>query len=69
MDQHRGIYPYYCPYCNKGMLGQKDVKMHLKRWHVNEAAFLCLYCRLDCQRLPDLKRHLEECDRKPVEMD
>ena len=51
MNKHRGIYPYYCPYCQKGFMATSNVKYHMTE-HVATQDFVCKECR---GMLPDLK--------------
>ena len=70
VNQHRGVYPYYCPYCTRGFLSHKDVKLHIRRQHLGFAELRCMYCQAgDFAKVADLKQHLDGCPaaRKAME--
>ena len=61
--RHSGAYPYYCPYCNKGVAGTKDLKTHLKANHNlgGRAGFVCIHCQFELASIHALKDHLMRC--------
>ena len=62
MKRHLGIYPYYCPYCKKGLSGTKDTKKHLKSNHTGLWGYHCVKCVKELETIHLLKDHLKECD-------
>lgn len=57
---HLGLYPYYCPYCNKGESATSNLKSHMRRYHTGVEGFLCNRCNMDFSHVRYLKRHLDE---------
>ena len=68
-NQHRGVYPYYCPYCQKGHCATANLKSHLKNQHnilPSPLLFHCLYCRKGItDKLVDYVRHVNSCVSAP----
>ena len=60
MKRHVGIHQYYCPYCNKGLSGTKDIKRHLKSQHTGLFGFHCVRCRVEFETIHLLKAHLNQ---------
>ena len=60
VQRHQGIYPYRCPYCNKGMNGTSHVKEHITKHHTGLVGYHCNKCRQDFRSVRDLKIHLDE---------
>ena len=64
VNRHRGIYPYYCPYCGKGVHATSNLRKHLRRWHgVVPPGQRCLHCREDVggESVLEYIRHVTEC--------
>ena len=57
---HKGVYPYHCPYCNKGESATANLKSHMKRFHTGIEAFMCIHCKLEFKNVKQLKQHLDE---------
>ena len=62
-NQHKGIYPYYCPYCKKGHSATANLKSHLKTQHgVGGQVLHCLHCRVAItEKLVDYVKHVNGC--------
>ena len=60
MKRHLGIYPYHCPYCNKGLSATGQMKYHLKSQHTGLMGFHCNKCRQEFRHVRQLKFHLEQ---------
>ena len=69
INQHRGLYKYYCPYCSKGHSASINLKLHIKRDHTGIPGFICSWCRQDLGTCARLKSHLEECSQKGQQPD
>ena len=66
-DKHRGIYPYTCPYCNKGHLGTSNLRRHLNSVHNIRDPLRCLYCTSIEAKVTDYVKHVGSCTLRPVE--
>ena len=60
IQRHSGLYPYYCPYCNKGISCTKDMKTHLKAKHTGVRGFTCMICRQEWQSVHELTAHVQQ---------
>ena len=60
MNRHSGVYPYYCPYCTKGLNGTKDTKEHIRAHHTGLHGYHCATCKQEFQHVKNLKAHLDE---------
>ena len=60
VQRHAGIYPYHCPYCDKGLACTNDVRHHLRVKHTGKLGFHCIRCGLEFQSVKLLKKHIEE---------
>ena len=60
VQRHSGVYPYYCPYCGKGVSCTKDMKTHLKARHTGVSGFSCLACRGQYDTVHQLTAHLHQ---------
>ena len=58
--KHINIYPYNCPYCNKGIGNSKNVKNHLKVNHTGLFGFHCIKCRKEFENIHKLRDHLQQ---------
>ena len=61
MKKHAGIYPYHCPYCNKGIHTLDSIKVHIKTHHTGLLGFHCNRCKLEFNQINELKSHLDSC--------
>lgn len=61
--RHQGIYPYHCPYCDKGLSCTNDIKKHLKSVHTGQYGFHCVSCLQQLDSVHALKAHIETCKR------
>ena len=60
MRKHQGIYPYHCPYCNKGLGATQLVKRHLMTSHTGLLGFHCITCKQEFQNVLQLTLHLQQ---------
>ena len=65
MKRHKGVYLYYCPYCNKGINSTTDTKEHIRVHHTGLNGYHCRKCGKEFQHLSDLKSHIDadSCDK------
>ena len=65
-NQHRGIYPYYCPYCNKGHTGTSHLRGHLRTNHRIQEPLRCAYCSVIVAKIVDYVKHVRACPQRPL---
>ena len=59
MKKHLGIYPYNCPYCDKGVNNTGMLKEHLKTHHTGINGYHCIKCKLEFPNVHQLRAHLQ----------
>ena len=63
-NKHKGIYPYYCPYCDKGQTGTTNLGSHLKSKHNIEKPFRCMFCPTVEAKVTEYIRHVHGCPHR-----
>ena len=57
---------HFCHFCNKGFATEKNVKVHIDKFHTVTVDFRCDVCDFKTENEKDLKRHDNEKHRLPV---
>ena len=60
MGKHSGIFPYNCPYCNKGINNTQRLKGHLKKHHTGLLGYHCIKCMIEFDNIHQLNNHLSD---------
>jgi transposase-like protein len=60
-NTHRGIYPYNCPVCSKGLLTTQHLRLHLKKHQAETGSYLCMKCNNQFQSSEALEEHIIFC--------
>ena len=65
-NKHKGIYPYHCPYCNKGHSGTNHLRGHLKSTHNIIEPLQCMFCGMTVEKIAEYVKHVRDCSHRPV---
>lgn len=57
---------YFCDYCSKGFIANKNLQTHIKCAHLKEKVFACASCEKEFTRKSSLERHWLTCKIKPT---
>ena len=64
-----GVRQYGCPYCNRIMKSQRDMKRHIMV-HTGEKPISCDYCEFTCNSQGSMSRHIQNRHaRNPLEIE
>lgn len=61
INQHKGIFPYYCPLCSQGQLGTTNLGRHLRSAH-KMIQLECWRCDLKFNKVLDYVKHMKQCE-------